>query len=120
MERCDKEEILTDYIFETETGMFIDGGPMGNHTRFINHSCNENCEAKFLAVNQVIILAVKDIEKNKEILLNYGKDYFMNLTCLCGEDNCFKNENILENMKIKIINTIKIIMSWLKHKFFLK
>ena len=72
--------------------MYIDAGPMGNHTRFINHSCKENCEAKPLAVNQTKIVAVKKINKSEELSLDYGKDYFKNKTCLCDETNCLENE----------------------------
>ena len=72
--------------------MIIDAGPIGNHTRFINHSCKENCQAKPLAVNRIIIVAVKHIEKGEELYLDYGKDYFKNKTCLCVETNFRQNE----------------------------
>ena len=72
--------------------MVIDAGPMGNYTRFINHSCMENCETRKIEVNRIMFVAVKDIEKGKELSLNYGKDYFKNKTCLCNETNCLENE----------------------------
>ena len=72
--------------------MSIDGGPMGNHTRFINHSCRENCAAKVLAANEVTIVTVRDVNRDEQLLLNYGDDYFQNLTCLCGEKDCLENK----------------------------
>ena len=75
--------------------MFIDAGPMGNHTRFINHSCKNNCKAEESALNELTIVAAKDIGKDEEILLNYGEEYFEHTVCLCGEDNCFDKESLI-------------------------
>ena len=32
------------YIMELQHGIFVDGKHKGNHSRFINHSCDPNCE----------------------------------------------------------------------------
>ena len=80
--------------------MIIDAGPMGNHTRFINHSCTkENCVAKIL--DEVTIVAIKDIEPGEELLLNYGEGYFEHLTCLCGEKYCLENKKAKVKRKLK-------------------
>ena len=71
--------------------MTIDAGPMGNHTRFINHSCRPNCGALGLAAYKIIIVTHRLIKQGEEILLNYGEGYFQNLTCLCKEDICLEN-----------------------------
>ena len=81
--------------------MKIDGGPMGNHTRFINHSCRENCGAKILTANEITIVAIKDINQGEELFLNYGEDYFRDMTCLCGEDICLENERKYHQKKQK-------------------
>ena len=86
-----REKGLSNYFYETKTGMEIDAGPMGNHTRFINHSCKPNCGAVNLAANEVTIVTDRLIIKGEELLLNYGKGYFKNITCLCKEDICLEN-----------------------------
>ena len=88
---------LTNYCFGTCTSMIIDAGPMGNHTRFINHSCRENCVPKVFSANEVTIVTVRDVKQGEELLLHYGKGYFKHLTCLCGEDNCLENEKQMQN-----------------------
>ena len=72
--------------------MIIDAGPMGNHTRFINHSCRENCIGKVSGVNEVTVVTVRDVKQGDELLIDYGEGYFDSLTCLCGEDNCLENK----------------------------
>jgi SET domain-containing protein len=32
------------YIMELQNGIYVDGKHKGNHSRFINHSCDPNCE----------------------------------------------------------------------------
>jgi SET domain-containing protein len=32
------------YIMELDPGIFVDGKKKGNLSRFINHSCDPNCE----------------------------------------------------------------------------
>ena len=87
---------LSNYFYTTDEIIFIDAGPMGNHTRFINHSCKENCRAVGSAGYEITIKAVKAIEAGEELLLNYGEEYFKDLKCLCGEDNCLNNINTLK------------------------
>jgi len=92
------EHGITNYFYDTATSMTIDAGPMGNHTRFINHSCTkENCVAKSLTANEVTILTIKTIKRGEEILLNYGEGYFKHLTCLCNEEKCLENKKNKEN-----------------------
>lgn len=43
----------------------IDAGPKGNVSRFMNHSCDPNCETQKWTVNgdtRVGLFAIKDIE----------------------------------------------------------
>ena len=58
--------------------------------RFINHSCNPNCEV--LEDNkQLWIFAMRDIKKNEELTYDYGfsfdKDY-KQYVCKCGSKKC--------------------------------
>ena len=64
------KEDLSDYFYATCTSMKIDAGPMGNHTRFINHDCRENCVTKGLTANEIIIVAARNIKQGDELLLN--------------------------------------------------
>merc|ERR1719427_799364 len=95
------EQGLSSYFFNTATSMTIDGGPMGNHTRFINHSCRQNCSAVALAENEITIVTDRFINQGEELFLNYGKKYFTNLKCLWGENNCFNNFKKQEKEKKK-------------------
>ena len=83
---------ISNYIYDTCTSMHIDAGPMGNYTRFINHSCKPNCEAVDLAPNKVTIVTDRFIKQGEELLLDYGEQYFEDLTCLCEEENCLEND----------------------------
>ena len=47
---------LVSYTFEVGW-MVLDAGPMGNHCRFINHSCDPNCQVT-IRHNKVLVLNV--------------------------------------------------------------
>jgi len=83
------------YFYNTGTGMWIDANPMGNHTRYINHSCEPNCFATMYRLDEdhlpkVFIHAKKNIKKGEQLFLDYTKDYFYNMRCLCETDNCLE------------------------------
>ena len=50
------------YIFELNKKYDIDGSPLYNKARYINHSCEPNCEVDIID-NQIWISSIK---KNKE------------------------------------------------------
>jgi len=88
---------MSNYFFDTrKPGLTIDAGPMGNQTRFINHSCDDyNCDCYVEIINGTPknwYVAIKDIPQEHELLVNYGKDYFNNLECLCKGENCVEIE----------------------------
>ena len=67
----------------------IDGDVSYNSAKYINHSCNPNCES----VNtrgKIWIVAEKDIMKGEELTYNYGYDFedFEDHECRCGSHNC--------------------------------
>ena len=45
----------------------IDGGVLRNHARFINHSCDPNCEVE-ITNNEIWISAIKNIKKDRIVL----------------------------------------------------
>jgi len=90
---------ISNYFFTTASNMTIDGGPMGNHTRFINHSCEQNCsKVDFVRdkVARVLIKADEGIGEGEEILINYGQNYFQGMKCLCDKDGCFEKKRNFE------------------------
>jgi predicted double-glycine peptidase len=85
------------FYFELENGLLIDGNDGGNDSRWINHSCMPNCEARE-ENERVFLYALRDIAKGEEL----AYDYRLNLTvekeqtlslkkafsCRCGTPNC--------------------------------
>uniref|UniRef100_A0A3P8W6K2 Nuclear receptor binding SET domain protein 2 n=1 Tax=Cynoglossus semilaevis TaxID=244447 RepID=A0A3P8W6K2_CYNSE len=71
----------------------IDAGPKGNYSRFMNHSCQPNCETQKWTVNgdtRVGLFAVCDIPAGTELTFNYNLDCLGNekTVCRCGAPNC--------------------------------
>ncbi|MGA2297400.1 MAG: SET domain-containing protein-lysine N-methyltransferase [FCB group bacterium] len=85
------------YIFYLTERTVIDGSRNGNEARFINHSCDPNCEP-YNFDDRIYIYAMRDIIKGEELTFDYqlrpafkGKrkiykkeDY----ACRCGSPNC--------------------------------
>ena len=84
------------YFFTLADGRVIDGGAQGNEARFINHSCEPNCEAMEHPDGSVHIYALMDIERGEELRYNYALIYEGRHTaavkrafaCHCGADSC--------------------------------
>ena len=59
------EENITDFYFLTlDKDRIIDAGPKGNLSRFMNHSCQPNCETQKWTVNgdtRVGLFAIRSI-----------------------------------------------------------
>ena len=45
------------------------------------------------------VVAIKDIQQGQELFLDYGKDYFKNLECLCKGENCVEIEKERKRLK---------------------
>ncbi|XP_057662374.1 probable histone-lysine N-methyltransferase set-23 [Diorhabda carinulata] len=80
---------------------FIDPTTYGNIGRYINHSCNPNCNLIIIRENSTIpivaIFAARNIEPNEEITFNYGEETnsdsdepIPRKPCYCDEINCKK------------------------------
>ena len=82
-------------FFTLADGRVIDGGDEGNDARFINHSCEPNCEA-YEEDERVFIHALRDIEPGEELNYNYALVYDGRHTpaikkafaCRCGSELC--------------------------------
>ena len=83
---------LTDgavYIFELNKKHDIDGNINENTARFINHSCNPNCEPDIIK-NRIWLLSTRKIKKGEELSYNYGFDLesYEDHICRCGSKKC--------------------------------
>ena len=78
------------YIFELNKKYDIDGGVLRNYARFINHSCEPNCEVE-ITDNQIWISSIKKVKKDDELTYNYGYPFdsdFDDHVCKCGSKKC--------------------------------
>ena len=77
------------YIFTFNEHVDIDGKTLKNKARYINHSCDPNCEVE-LTSRAIWIVALRDITAGEELTYNYGyevKDYKEH-PCTCRAHNC--------------------------------
>ncbi|CAH0555529.1 unnamed protein product [Brassicogethes aeneus] len=90
MHECREENY---YFLTIDKDRMLDAGPKGNVARFMNHSCQPNCETQKWTVNgdtRVGLFATEDIPANTELTFNYnlecvGKE---KKVCMCGAPNC--------------------------------
>jgi SET domain-containing protein len=77
------------YIFELDDDWDIDGRLGDNPARYMNHSCDGNCEA-INYEGEIWIVARKDIKNGEELTYDYGYDmeHFLDHPCECGADSC--------------------------------
>jgi SET domain-containing protein len=83
------------FLFIVDRRTVIDGGVQGNDARFINHSCDGNCESE-IEKSRVYIEAIKDIPKGTELGYDYqiGRskedppDVDVIYACRCGSPKC--------------------------------
>lgn len=63
------------FLFIVDRGVVIDGGMHGNNARFINHSCDPNCES-LIEDRRVFIEAIRTIRPGEELTYDYqiGRD----------------------------------------------
>jgi hypothetical protein len=85
-----KQEVLDSesvYLFEINSRKTIDGAVDWNRARWINHSCDPNCEP-YVNRGRVFIHAIQDIGEGEELTYNYGEWYFekyLEGKCLCPQ-----------------------------------
>lgn len=77
------------YIFELNKKYDIDGYPLYNTARWINHSCDPNCETENIN-GHIWIIAIKDIKKGEELSYDYGYclECYEDHPCKCGSKSC--------------------------------
>lgn len=100
-EEADKREETNDergvtYIFCLDENSCIDGAVGGNESRFINHSCEPNCN--YLVENgRIFYYSNRDIKKGEELTIDYDYDADSKKEiCLCKSEKCRGFINSLE------------------------
>ena len=90
----DKENHAATYMFEIDENWDLDGDIPDNDPKYINHSCDPNCEVDIIE-GRIWIDSIKDIKKGEEITYNYGFEIseknphdFKHHPCKCGSKNC--------------------------------
>ena len=67
------------YLFALSDGRVIDGNTPRNLARYINHSCDPNCEAVEVTDaagrRHIKIYALRDIAPGEELTYDYGHEY---------------------------------------------
>ncbi|XP_044729740.1 histone-lysine N-methyltransferase NSD2-like [Chrysoperla carnea] len=81
------------YFLIIDKDRILDAGPKGNVARFMNHSCDPNCETQKWTVNgttRVGLFALQDIEANTELTFNYNLECIdkHKTVCKCGAQSC--------------------------------
>lgn len=95
------------YIFELDDDWDLDGRVGKNPARYINHSCEGNCEA----VNdggEIWIYSVADIVMGEELNYDYGYDmeHFLDHPCRCGSKKCI-GYIVREDQRLKVKKLLK-------------
>ena len=95
------------YFFRLDSEHIVDATVKGNESRFINHCCDPNCDARVVNINnenKIIFFANQDIKPGEEITYDYKFQYEdKELVCLCGSKHCNGRMNSLVSYKNKII-----------------
>ncbi len=83
------------FLFNVDEDTVIDAAHEGNDARFINHSCDPNCQA-FLEGDRIFIYALRDIAVGEELSYDYSYDRTEDMgpeeealyICRCGTQAC--------------------------------
>jgi hypothetical protein len=75
LEESEKYTSRSKYLFDLDNGVTIDGAVKTNLARYINHSCDPNCEIDIIK-GRVFVYAFRPIVPGEELNYDYGEDYF--------------------------------------------
>lgn len=93
-DECVKRELEGNvYIFWKEDDIYID---VVNYSiiKYINHSCDYNCDVEEDENGNLILIAVKEIEQGEELTIDYGyEEIYQNCTCSRCENKILANKN---------------------------
>jgi SET domain-containing protein len=83
------------FLFTLDSKTCIDAAVKGNDARYINHSCDPNCEA-VIDGRHIWIEALRTIAREEELVYDYqyerendaSEDDETRYSCRCGSPNC--------------------------------
>lgn len=83
------------FLFAIDDGIVIDAAVDGNDARFINHSCDPNCDA-VVEDDRIWIETIRDVEPGEELAYDYAYELEerhspaakKRYPCSCGAPNC--------------------------------
>lgn len=83
------------FLFAINDTVTIDGGVTGNDAKYINHSCDPNCEAVD-EDGRIFVFAIRNIQPGYELFYDYAYEHDGAVTkkllatypCYCGTDKC--------------------------------
>jgi SET domain-containing protein len=77
------------FIFTLDDKTDLDGSVAWNPARWLNHSCDPNCDAEWIE-GRIWIVANRDIRAGEELTFNYNYDLedYREHPCRCGAANC--------------------------------
>lgn len=82
-------------LFTVDRKIVIDGGVGGRAARYVNHSCDPNCEADETG-GRIFITSIRDIPAGAELTYDYNmeapsplpRDWRSRYACRCGASRC--------------------------------
>ncbi len=82
-------------LFTVDRKVVIDGGVGGRAARYVNHSCDPNCEADEIG-GRIFITSIRDIPTGAELTYDYNmeapsplpRDWRRRYACRCGTPRC--------------------------------
>jgi uncharacterized protein len=83
------------FLFAIDDDVVIDAAVNGNDARFINHSCDPNCDA-VVDNGRIWIETIRDVEPGEELAYDYAYELEerhspaakRRYPCSCGAENC--------------------------------
>lgn len=82
------------YMFKIDDEVTVDATMTGGPARYINHSCDPNCQAEIVTFERekkIIIISSRKIREGEELTYDYKFDYedeTDKIPCNCGAYNC--------------------------------
>ena len=93
--QTDDDDPYHTFLFSLDDGRVIDAGVRGNAARWINHSCDPNCDA-IVEDGRIWIETIRDVLPGEELAYDYGLVLESRHTaaakrrfpCKCGAERC--------------------------------
>uniref|UniRef100_A0A0N4ZT98 [histone H3]-lysine(4) N-trimethyltransferase n=1 Tax=Parastrongyloides trichosuri TaxID=131310 RepID=A0A0N4ZT98_PARTI len=91
------EQGLGIYFFQIDDDYVVDATFCGSCSRYMNHSCEANCMAHIIYINEkkkIVMVSSRDIKKGEELMYDYKFDREdgteNKIPCFCGAKKCRK------------------------------